>query len=95
MLASSIKTEMEDSNVKGVIAAVNTLANKVTISPSDGSANIVLNVIESTVLKNGVVVITIANLQVGKKVEAEYDSTSLNASYIKIENEIEHTPKHP
>ena len=87
MLASLIKTEVEDSEFGGTIAAVDTTANTVTITPTDGSADVVLNVIESTVLKSDDAVITLADLQVGSKVEAEFDSTTFNASYIKVENE--------
>ena len=85
MLASLIKTEVEDTEFGGTIAAVDTTAKTVTVTPADGSADVVLNVIESTVIKINDTVISLAGLHVGNSVEVEFDSTTLNASFIHVE----------
>jgi len=86
MLASSIKTETEDSDFNGTIAAVDLTAKTVTITPEDGGADVVLNVVESTVFISHDTVISLSNLQVGDKVEAEYDSATLVASKIELDD---------
>ena len=86
MLASSIKTEVEDSELEGTIAALDTSANTLTIAPQDGSANVVLNVVNSTVFISNDAVIAFTDLQVGQSVQAEYDSASMNASKVEVED---------
>jgi Cu/Ag efflux protein CusF len=87
MLASLIKTDVEDSELNGTIAALDTAASTVTITPDDGSADVVLNVVASTVIERNGVVATLADLLVGDKVEAKYDSATMLASFIKTEVE--------
>jgi len=82
MLASSIQTEVEDGEVQGTISAVDTTANTVTITPDDGSADVVLNVTASTVIISDDILVNLPALQVGDQVEAEYDSVSMIASKI-------------
>lgn len=86
MLASSIKAEVEDSEVEGTFAAFDTTANTLTITPQDGSANIVLNILPSTVFTSNDTVISPASLQVGDQVQAEYDSASMNASEVEVDS---------
>ena len=86
MLASSIKTEVEDSDFYGTIAALDFSANTITITPESGGADIVLNVTNSTVFKKNDAVVAFADMVVGDKVEAEYDSVSMIASKIEVED---------
>ena len=87
MLASKIEAEAEDGEVHGTIAAVDTAASTVTITPNDGSADLVLNVTESTVIKRDDAVVTLADLVVGDPVEAKYDTASMVASKIEVEGD--------
>lgn len=84
MLASSIKSEMEDSDFHGSISALT--ANTVTVTPNAGGANVVLKVVESTVILRNKTVITMTDLHVGDAVEVEYDSATLIASKIVVNN---------
>jgi len=86
MLASEIQVDVEDGETQGTIAAVDPVAGTVTITPDGGGANLVLSVVNSTVLFNGDTAITLADLQVGQFVQAEYDTTSLVASKIEIQD---------
>lgn len=81
MLASSIKSEVEDGDLTGTISAVT--ATTVTITP-DGGADVLLNVVASTVILGNDTVIAITDLHVGDLVEAEYDSATMVASKIEI-----------
>ena len=87
MLASRIedKTKTAGGKVKngeihGVIFALD--ATTVTITPSTGGANVVLTVDLSTRFERGHLHITLADLLVGDKVEAKFNSTTLLASKI-------------
>jgi hypothetical protein len=86
MLASLIKTEVEDGEFQGTIAAVDTTANTVTITPAGGGADVVLSVVASTVIISHHTVITLADLHAGDAVQAEYDSTTLVASKIEVDD---------
>ncbi len=86
MLASSIKTEVEDSDLLGTVAAIDTAAKTVTIAPEDGSADVTLNISESTVFISHDTVISFGDLAIGDFVEAEYDSSTMIASKIEIED---------
>ncbi len=86
MLAVFIKTEVENSDFKGAVAAIDTVANTVTVTPLGGGADVVLNISESTVFVSNDVVITIHDLAVGDLVEAEYDSVTMIASKIDVDN---------
>jgi len=86
MLASLIKTEVEDSELEGTVAALDTTANTLTISPADGSANVTLNIAVSTVFLRDDTVVAFTDLQVGDSVQAEFDSTSMIASKIEVDD---------
>jgi Fe-S cluster assembly scaffold protein SufB len=86
MLASSIKTDVENSDFQGAISAIDLTASTVTVTPEGGGADVVLNVVASTVILRDDTVIAITDLQVGDSVEAEYDSTTLIASKIQVED---------
>ena len=86
MLASLIKTDVEDGEFQGTIAAVDATANTVTITPDAGGADVVLNVIASTVIISNDTVISLTDLQVGDSVQAEYDSVTMIASKIEVDD---------
>jgi hypothetical protein len=87
MLASEIKAKANNSKITGIIKAIDTTANTVTIAPGGDSLKechdyLVLNVETSTVIIRNDGVVTLADLQVGDPIEAWYDSVSLDASLI-------------
>jgi hypothetical protein len=88
MLASKIESESpkppKPSKVKGVIAAVDTTANTVTITPSKGGADVTLNVDASTLIKKNKTTISLADLKAGDLVEARYNSSTMLASKIEV-----------
>jgi hypothetical protein len=86
MLASSIQTEAEDSELYGTITAIDLTANTITITPESGGSDVVLNVSNSTVFIKDDAVVAFTDMPVGDKVEAEYDSTSMIASKIEVED---------
>ena len=86
MLASSIKTDVENSDFTGTISAVDLTASTVTVTPDGGGADVVLNVVASTVILSNDTVIALSDLKVGDSVEAEYDSATLIASKKQVED---------
>ncbi|MBI4671170.1 MAG: hypothetical protein HY741_05825 [Chloroflexi bacterium] len=86
--------DQDESKVEGTVAAVDTTASTITITPEDGSADVTLNVTADTKIEvedddhaakaedegNG----TLADIQVGAKVKAEYDPVTMNAHEIKV-----------
>jgi small nuclear ribonucleoprotein (snRNP)-like protein len=85
MLASKIEVKSSYSELKGKIAAVDTTANTVTITPSKGGADVTLNVDSSTIIKKNDVTITLADLVVGDMVEAKYSPATMLAAKIEVE----------
>lgn len=85
MLAFRVKAEFKAGKVKGMIAAVDTAASTVTITPRKGGADVTLNVDANTVIKRKGPA-TLADLQVGDKIEAKYDPATMLA--LKIEAEF-------
>ncbi|MGB8648740.1 MAG: DUF5666 domain-containing protein [Anaerolineae bacterium] len=84
MLAYSIdaESEGEDLEVTGTVAAVDTTNNTITIAPSDGSPAVMLNVTASTEIQVNDASGTLADVQVGMPVQAEYDSVTMTANSI-------------
>ncbi len=87
MVASLVKSEAEDGEIHGTIAAVDTVAKTLTITPQLGGANVVINIGPSTVILRNLAPVTLADLLVGEKVEAKYDSATMIASLVKSETE--------
>jgi hypothetical protein len=83
MLASKIEAKIKKSELHGIISAVDTTANTFTVTPHKGGADITLNVDASTMIKRDGKPATLADLQLGDKVEAKYYSSSMIA--IKVE----------
>jgi cold shock CspA family protein/phage terminase large subunit-like protein len=84
MLAASIKAS-NLLEVKGSIAAVDTTAGTVTITPSDGSGDVTLTVDANTRIERYDAPATLADLLVGDPVEAKYDPTTMLAVKIEVE----------
>jgi len=95
MLASSIQADVEDSEIQGTISAIDTAANTVTVTPQDGSADVVLNVTLSTVIISDDTVVNLTDLLVGDQIEAEYDSATMIASKIDAENSNDNSNSNP
>lgn len=89
MLAKEIKAgsgddNHEDEEVEGTVAAVDTGANTVTITPKGGGSDITLNVTTETEIEVNGEPATIADITVGQSIKAEYDPSTLNAFEIKV-----------
>jgi carbon monoxide dehydrogenase subunit G len=77
-----VSNEGEDGEVQGTVAAVDTATGTVTITPQGGGANITLTVNASTELDVNDEGGTLADLQIGMPIKAEYDTVTLLASEI-------------
>ena len=77
----------DESEVQGIISAI--VGSNVTITPDDGSAAVTIVVGTGTVIEVNDTAGTLADLQVGQAVDAEYDPTTLVAFSIDVNNESE------
>ena len=77
-------TDVEEAEVEGTVAAVDTTAGKVTITPKGGGPDITLMTNSSTKFRVNDAAGTLADVQVGMSVEAEYDPVALLALKIKV-----------
>lgn len=77
------KGEQDDAHIHGTVAAVDTGAGTLTITPSGGGAEVTLNVDASTEIEVNDVHGTLDDIQVGMPVEAEYDTQTMLAKEIK------------
>jgi O-acetylhomoserine/O-acetylserine sulfhydrylase-like pyridoxal-dependent enzyme len=78
-LAIRILARYKVAELHGTIAAVDTTASTVTVTPKDGGADVVLNVDTSTVIRLNGHLVTLADLQAGDKVVALYNKPTLFA----------------
>ena len=79
--------EPEDAHVRGVVAAVDPGAGNLTITPEDGGAAITLLVLASTEIEVDGEPGSLANIQIGMPVKAEFDLATLEASEIEAGSE--------
>ncbi|MBI5354243.1 MAG: hypothetical protein HZB50_16490 [Chloroflexi bacterium] len=90
MIASKIddktKAPSNKGELHGIVSAIDLTLGTVTISPSNGGADVTLTVDASTRIQRGHAVITLADLLVGDKVEAKYDKTTFLASKIEVKH---------
>lgn len=77
----------EDEHVQGTVAAVDTGAQTVTVTPQGGGADIVLNVTSETEIEVNGEPGTIADIQVAAVIEGKYDPSTLNAFELKVGSE--------
>ena len=88
MLASKLEAKINTVELKGVIAAVDTAASTVTVTPSKGGADVVLTVDASTFIKRNGKSVTLADLMVGDKVEVKHNPITMLASKIEVKSGI-------
>jgi hypothetical protein len=86
ILAVRIEVEMDLAEIEGSISAIDTGAGTVTITPKEGGPDVVLNVDSTTVIKRHGTTVTLADLQVGDRVEAKYDPLTMLAARIEVED---------
>jgi hypothetical protein len=77
-----VKGEEEDAEVEGTVASVDTTAGTVTITPQGGGPNVTLIVNAGTEIDVNDEGATLADIEVGMPIKAEYDAVSLLASEI-------------
>ena len=77
-----VKGEDEDAEVEGTVASVDTTAGTVTITPQDGGSNVTLAVDAGTEIDVNDEGGTLADIQVGMPIKAEYGAASLLATEI-------------
>jgi len=84
LVAFSISTnsETEDAEVEGTVFAFDTTAGTVTITPLGGGANITLVVNAATEMEVNGDGGTLADIQIGMPIQAEYDAATLVATQI-------------
>jgi len=71
----------DTGKVAGVIAAIDTTASIITITPKSG-ADVVSTMDSGTIIRRNTRLVTLADLQVGDKVDARYDPATLIASKV-------------
>lgn len=74
----------EDQHLMGTIAAVDVDGATVTVTPEGDGADVVLNVTADTKIEVDGDAATLADLEVGAQVQAEYDTATNNASEINV-----------
>jgi hypothetical protein len=77
-----VESESENAEVEGTVFAVDTTLGTVTITPQGGGPNIVLTVNASTEIEVNGDGGTLADIQMGMPISAEYDATTLLAAQI-------------
>jgi Cu/Ag efflux protein CusF len=82
-LEAKTMAQGEDAHLFGTVAAVDTNAGTLTITPNGGGADVTLTVTPSTEIQVNDEGATLADIQVGMPVSAEYDTSSLVAFEIK------------
>lgn len=85
--AVSIDDTVSAYEIHGTVESVDTVANTIVVASEEGGSSVKLNVAASTVILRNHVAATLADLVVGDKVEAKYNSATMLASLIKTEVE--------
>lgn len=75
----------EESEVHGLISGI--AGSDITITPSDGSPDVTITVGTATIIDVNDASGTVADLQIGQTVEAEYDPTTFAAFSIDVNSE--------
>jgi hypothetical protein len=93
---SSISGEATDgqdnpgsAELEGTISAVDTTASTVTVATDEGGSTVTLNVDTTTVITLNGAPATLADLAFGDKIHAKYDSTTMLASSIEAETDVQ------
>jgi aspartate 1-decarboxylase len=82
MITLPVSAHSDGSELNGVISAVNTGANTLTVTPKGGGSDVTLNVGSSTIITRFHHSATLAGLLVGDRVSAQYDPSTMLASRI-------------
>jgi hypothetical protein len=77
-----VSSEAENVEVEGTVAAVDTTAGTITITPAGGGANVVLTVNAATEFEVNDDGGALADIQAGMPIKAEYDAATLLATQI-------------
>lgn len=77
----------EDGEVHGLISGI--LGNQVTVNPDNGTADVVLNVTDDTMIEVDGHTAALADLKTGMQIEATFDPTTNNAFSIETDSEGE------
>jgi hypothetical protein len=81
---TAFKIEVKPAELKGIIAAVDTAASTLTVTPQAGGADVTFNVDATTLIRRHHQVLTLADLTVGQWVEVKYDPLTLHALRIEV-----------
>lgn len=82
----------EDDELHGTISAI--VGNQVTITPSNGTADVTVNVTDTTMIEVDGEDAALADLAVGMQVEAHYDAVTLDAFSIETDSQGEEDDGH-
>ena len=82
MLATRIFAQFYLADLTGLVTAVDTTANTLTVMPKNGAANVVLKVDPTTVIKRSGTPAALADIQPGDMVQAKYNAVTLLAAKI-------------
>ncbi len=77
-----VSSEEEQAEIEGTVAAIDTVAGTVTIAPQNGGSAVTLAVDASTEINVNDQGGSLADIQVGMPIKAEYDSVTLLAAQI-------------
>ncbi len=84
--ASDVDDDMGLFEVSGTVAAVDATLGTVSIASDDGGSTVILKVDSTTVITRNGAPATLADLLFGDRVEAKYNSATMLASFIKVED---------
>jgi hypothetical protein len=84
--AGDVDDDMGFAEVSGTVAAVDTTVGTISIASHDGGSTVILNVDSTTVITRNGAPATLADLLFGDQVEAKYNSATMLASSIKVED---------
>jgi phage terminase large subunit-like protein/Ni,Fe-hydrogenase maturation factor len=82
MLATKIFARLNLVGLSGVISAIDPIGSTLTVTPKGGGADVVLKVDSATIIKRNGKTATLADLQLGDRVEARYNPVTMLAANI-------------
>jgi hypothetical protein len=82
-----VNNEIEEADVEGIVAGVDTNAGTVSITPLGGGPSITLVVNAATEIEVNELGATLADIQIGMPIKAEYNIATLLASAIQAGGE--------
>jgi hypothetical protein len=91
MLASRIEAQLNLVNLVGLVYAVDTGAGTLTVLPHKGGANVVLKVDSTTLIKRNGKPVTLADIQLGNRIQARYNPVTL---HLRCRSHRQHRHRH-